>query len=211
MSKKIIIIDYQLGNLYSVNQVFKHLGHETFVTNNKEDILNADYLVLPGVGAFGDAMNRLNEFDLVDPIKEYANSGKPLMGICLGLQLLLTESNEFGISKGLNIIKGTVEKFEVHQENQELFKVPQIQWNMIHEAKKWKGTPLNDCTSDSFMYFVHSYFVNPIEKDVVLSTTNYGAYNYCSSLIKNNIFATQFHPEKSGKDGIKIYQNWLNQ
>ena len=211
MDKKVIIIDYQLGNLFSVKQAFKYLGYETIVTNKKEDILNANYLVLPGVGAFGDAMQRLNEFDLVNPILEYTNSGRPLMGICLGMQLLFTESSEFGTTNGLNLIEGTVEKFETHKMSDIVYKVPQIQWNKIKESKNWGSTPLNECSSDMFMYFVHSYYVNPSDKGVVLANTEYGEYNYCSSLLKNNIFATQFHPEKSGEEGLKIYKNWLNQ
>ncbi len=212
MNKRIAIIDYQLGNLFSVRQACLFLGFEAFTTSDPHDIEQADYLILPGVGAFADSMLNMKKLDLVEPIKDFVASGKPFMGICLGLQLLLTESEEFGNTQGLNLIEGEVKKFSNKDLKGGVLKVPQISWNQIHEGKEnlWRETPLRSCKNGDFMYFVHSYFAQPTDKDVVLSLTNYGGHDYCSSIKKDNIFACQFHPEKSGQYGIKIYENWIN-
>jgi len=209
--KKIAIIDYQLGNLFSVKQACAYLGEDPVITTNKEEILGADYVILPGVGAFGDAMHNLESLDLVKPIKEFIASGKPFMGVCLGLQLLFTESEEFGRSKGLNLIEGVVKKFQSSYTNGNALKVPQIEWNQIYETSNnsWQQSPLKVCERGDYMYFVHSYYVAPQEDQYILSTTKYGEYTYCSSVIKNNIFACQFHPEKSGKIGLEIYKKFL--
>ena len=207
-TKKIVIIDYQLGNLFSVKQVCSHLGADAQISSDKRDLLDADYAILPGVGAFGDAMKNLKEFDLVEPIKDFIAAGKPFLGVCLGLQLLFTESEEFGENKGLGIIEGSIER--IPQSNgDERVKVPQIQWNRIEETGDWNNSPLKNCADGDFMYFVHSYYVKPQSENTTLSTTDYGAINYCSSIIKDNVFACQFHPEKSGAKGVEIYKNWL--
>jgi imidazole glycerol-phosphate synthase subunit HisH len=210
--KKIAIIDYQLGNLFSVQQACLHLGHEAFITSNPHDIVNADYAILPGVGAFADAMSNMQRLDIINPIKDYIASGKPFMGICLGLQLLLTESEEFGSTKGLNLIEGVVKKFSPVDTEGDVLKVPQIAWNQIYPSKSnlWDDSPLSTCGEGDYMYFVHSFYAAPVSETVVLSTTNYGGFNYCSSVIKDNIFACQFHPEKSGQYGVEIYKNWIN-
>jgi glutamine amidotransferase len=138
-------------------------------------------------------------------------AGKPFMGICLGLQLLFTESEEFGVSKGLNLVEGVIRKFSNKDANGDVLKVPQIAWNQIRpaEANAWASSPLHSCTDGSYMYFVHSFYAQPASQEAVLSVTDYGGLNYCSSIIKENIFACQFHPEKSGLPGIDIYKNWL--
>lgn len=211
MSKKIVIIDYQLGNLFSVKQACEYLGHSATISTKPEDVLAADYAILPGVGAFADAMDNLNQFGLTDAIHEFVKKGKPLMGVCLGLQLLLDTSDEFGTTKGLNLLKGSVKKFPVQVIEGHSYKVPQIQWNTIQEpgGDKWQNTPLQCCKSGDFVYFVHSFYAEPEEKKYVLSTTSYGELEYCSSVIKDNVFATQFHPEKSGVYGVNIYKEWL--
>ena len=212
MSKKVVIIDYQLGNLFSVKQACDHLGYAAYVSSDPEELQRADFAILPGVGAFGDAMNNLKAFGLVDGIYSYVKAGKPLMGVCLGLQLLLTDSEEFGAFQGLNLIPGSVKKFEPQHIEDVACKVPQIQWNQINapDEARWQHSPLRTCKSGDFMYFVHSFYAQPTDRAHVLAETTYGQKTYCSAVLKENIFATQFHPEKSGLYGVNIYQQWFN-
>lgn len=207
--KKIIIIDYKLGNLFSVNQALTNIGLDVRITSNGGDIESADAIVLPGVGAFSDAMKNLHELDLVNQILKYVESGKPFLGICLGLQLLFSESEEFGITKGIGLVKGRVKRFNNTNRYGETRKVPQIAWNQISKinGNSWSNTPLNDTKEEEFMYFVHSFYVEP-EESVGLSQTNYDGQVYVSSIQKNNLFACQFHPEKSAQEGLRIYDNW---
>lgn len=209
---KVTIIDYQLGNLFSVQQACLYLGFDAEVSSDANRIAKADAIILPGVGAFADAMHNMQKLDLIEPIKDFVSSNKPFMGICLGLQLLFSESEEFGIHKGLDLIEGVVKKFPSQDIDEGKLKVPQIAWNTIspNQQSAWDNSPLSLCNFGDYMYFVHSFYVQPATDEVVLSTTNYGGYTYCSSILKNNIFACQFHPEKSGLGGIKIYKSWLN-
>ena len=208
-SKKVIIIDYQLGNLFSVQQACKAVGLNASISSLKSEINSADALILPGVGAFIEAMNNLKNLDLIDSIKEKVNVQKtPLFGICLGQQLLFTESEEFGSGKGLDLIPGFIKKFSKDLTTEKI-KVPQIGWNQIYKNKMgWENTALRDLNERDFMYFVHSYFVKPNSEDVILTKTNYCEIEFCSSIQKDNIFATQFHPEKSSTKGLSIYKNW---
>ena len=204
---KIAIIDYQLSNLFSVKHAFDYLKINSEITSDKSTLSRVDAAILPGVGAFGDAMDNLKKLDLIDPIKEFIRSGKPFMGVCLGMQLLFSESEEFGIHQGLNIVKGKVKKFSNADKP---IKVPQIGWNQILKAdNNWNNSPLESIKSGEFMYFVHSYYVVPKDPSVILSETIYEDIGYCSSILKDNVFAAQFHPEKSGQEGIKIYRDWL--
>lgn len=207
--KRVAIIDYKLGNLFSVNQALTNIGLNVAITSDPLDILSSDAVVLPGVGAFNDAMNNLNNLNLINSIKEFSSTGKPFLGICLGLQLLFTNSEEFGLTKGLDLIKGGVKKFSTHTIDKKARKVPQIAWNQIYktESSSWEKTPLENIKDGEFMYFVHSYFVVP-EESCGLSETNYDGQLYISSILKNNLFACQFHPEKSATEGLKIYDNW---
>jgi imidazole glycerol-phosphate synthase subunit HisH len=210
-SRKIVILDYNVGNLFSVKHAFETLGIDSEITNSKEKILNADGLVLPGVGAFGDAMQSLKHLDLVIPILEFANSGKPLMGVCLGMQLLLERSEEFGNTDGLGLIKGEIKKFP-STINDKSIKVPQIGWNTIFNNEHnshWDRSPLSSIPQNSFMYFVHSYYCELKNENSILSKTNYEGLEYCSSIQQDNIFAVQYHPEKSARPGLSIYRNWL--
>jgi glutamine amidotransferase len=210
MSKKVVIVDYQLGNLFSVKHALLNIGVETIISLDPNDILDADALVLPGVGAFKDAMDNLNRLGLTEVLIQFVNSGKPFLGICLGLQLLFSDSEEFGSSNGLNIIPGKVKRF-INIDNQGQFvKVPQIAWNTINKPSidMWPKSPLFDINDGEDMYFVHSYYVEPIDRSTILTITNYAGITYASSIIKNNIFACQFHPEKSASEGLKIYKNW---
>jgi glutamine amidotransferase len=204
----IVIIDYQLGNLFSVKHACEAVNLNPIITSNKKDILNANILILPGVGAFGDAMKNLKRLDLIGPIKDKVKSGIPLFGICLGLQLLFEESEEHGINKGLGLISGTVRKFPSSFDNRKI-KVPNTGWNTIfsNNNKDWDNTPLRTLEQNSYMYFVHSYYVQPVNANDILTLTNYEGLEYCSSIKKDNICAFQFHPEKSGKKCLEIYHN----
>lgn len=204
---KVAIIDYQLSNLFSVKHALEYLNVDCQITSDPKILSSADAAILPGVGAFGDAMNNLKKFNLLDSIHNFIKQGKPFMGVCLGMQLIFSESEEFGFHQGLCIIKGKVIKFKSQKKK---IKVPQIGWNQIlKKEKNWLNSPLKNIKNGEFMYFVHSYYVVPQDQNVVLSGTIYEDVSYCSSLLRDNIFATQFHPEKSGPEGIKIYKDWL--
>lgn len=207
--KKILIVDYNLGNLFSVNQALTNIGLNAKITSNAAEIESADAIVLPGVGAFSDAMNNLKNLNLINPIRKFVDSGKPFLGICLGLQLLFTESEEFVLTKGLGLVKGRVKRFNNINRDGETRKVPQIAWNQINKinGNSWVDTPLNEIKEGEYMYFVHSFYIEP-EEPVGLSQTNYDGHIYVSSIQKNNLFACQFHPEKSAKEGLKIYNSW---
>ncbi len=212
LNPSVVIVDYGLGNLFSVLKACEYAGIKARISSDKKDIETSDALILPGVGAFGEAMNNLKKLDLVSILQDYANSDKQIMCVCLGMQLLMTESEEFGTQKGLNIIEGTCKKFQTKTADHKL-RVPQIQWNTIYPPE---GTSFNEDTllsgvkPNEFMYFVHSFYVEPADKKVVLSLTNFEGIIYCSSLDRENIHAFQFHPEKSGNQGLKIYQNFRN-
>ena len=205
----VAIVDYGLGNLFSVKHACEHVGIPAEITSDKKKILNANGVILPGVGAFGDAMQSLRKLDLVSVLKELASADKPFMGICLGLQLLMEESHEFGLHRGLGILKGNVIRFDSPREGRRALKVPQIGWNQIHSSHPWTETPLSGLKEGEFMYFVHSYVVQPDDRGVILSQSNYGSVEFCSSIHRGRLFACQFHPEKSGPAGLKIYENFF--
>ena len=197
----IAIIDYDAGNIKSVEKALLFLGEEVIVTRDKTIILNADKAILPGVGSFGDAMNKLSEYDLVDTIKAFVNTGKPFLGICLGLQLLFEESEESPGVSGLGIFKGKIIKFTENKG----YKIPQIGWNSLDinpESGLFKGIP-----NESYVYFVHSYYLQAEDESIVAARTEY-ADMFHSAVEKNNVFACQFHPEKSRDVGLKILSNF---
>ncbi len=204
---KVAIVDYSLGNLFSIKHACERVGLDSIITSDKEEILDADGVLLPGMGAFGDAMKTLHKLDLVTVLREIAASGKPLVGICLGIQLLLSESYEFGHHKGLGIIEGAVIPLNHPFEGDRLLKVPQIGWNQIASTRSWDETLLRSIPDREYMYFVHSFVPQPQNPNVILSKTNYGGIEFCSSLHRHNIFACLFHPERSGVMGLKIYEN----
>ncbi|MGB4775255.1 MAG: imidazole glycerol phosphate synthase subunit HisH [Daejeonella sp.] len=207
-NKKVTIIDYQLGNLFSVNQACETVGINAKISSLKEDVLNADALILPGVGAFIEAMNNLKALDLVGVIKNKVQGGTPIFGICLGQQLFFTESEEFGAGNGLDLISGVIKRFP-EELNGKKIKVPQIAWNKIYAANQsWDNTPLKDLKNNEFMYFIHSYYVKPSTEECIITKTNYDGIEFCSAISKDNLFATQYHPEKSGENGLSIYKNW---
>jgi len=202
MNPRIVIVDYGMGNLRNVQKGFECVGFEAKVTRNKKEIAQASAIVLPGVGAFKDCMENLEKFGLIDPLLRSIEKGKPYLGICLGLQILFSESEEFGSQKGLDLIKGKVVKFKPDPEH----KVPHMGWNtveMIGEAPVLQGTRSGD-----FFYFVHSYYVIPEEAQWISTLTDYGI-QFVSSIWKENLFATQFHPEKSQQKGLRILENFV--
>ena len=201
----IAIIDYEMGNLQSIYKCLKHLDVEAIITDDINKIIKADGVILPGVGAFGDAMNHLKEKQRVDTIHQVANNGKPLFGICLGLQLLHSKSSEMGEFKGLDLIKGDVISFDINKVN----KVPQIGWNSIEFQEK-DHSLIQGIPNNSYFYFVHSFYGVPENKENILGLTQYGEIEFCSMASKDNIVATQFHPEKSSKYGIRMYQNFVD-
>jgi len=203
-SPKVAIIDYEMCNLFSVNHACLKEGLTPIITRDPKKIDAADAVILPGVGAFGDAMENLRHYELINVIEQACRT-KPFMGICLGLQLLFSNSNEFGSHAGLNLVEGSVEKFPKESGDRRI-KVPQIGWN---KASFDTSEPIfSGIPNKSFFYFVHSYYVNPMDKAAVLTSTNYEGINYCSAVKSGNIMAFQFHPEKSGALGLKIYANW---
>jgi glutamine amidotransferase len=204
------VIDYGLGNLFSIKHACENVGMEAVITADPGEIKKSDGVILPGVGAFGDAMASLCSLKLDILIKELAADKKPLVGVCLGMQLLFTESNEFGAFGGLDLIKGQVRRFTNPQAGGVTLKIPQIGWNRIKEKNNWNGTPLIGLDDQEFMYFVHSYCCFPDDPAVILAETDYGGEVFCSSLILGSIFGCQFHPERSAGPGLKIYQNIKN-
>lgn len=206
--KTVTVVDYGLGNLFSVERAIRHVGANAIITDNPNIISAADYLILPGVGAFGQGISNLQEKGFIEPIKGFALSGRPFLGICLGMQLLMAFSEELGIHKGLNLIEGKVVRFPVNTH----CKVPQIGWNEMESPGSdvtWKDTILNGIRSENSVYFIHSYVVVPDSSHHILATTSYGGYNYCSVIKKDSIYGCQFHPEKSGEVGLKILRNFL--
>ena len=206
----IAIIDYGMGNLRSVQKGFERVGREAVVTSDAKTILDASKVVLPGVGAFPDCMRNLEQHGLIDVVQKSIEMGKPFLGICLGLQLLFTESEEFGISKGLDIIKGRVVRFkgpvfDNRTTTSDHLKVPHMGWNSI--AIKRPVPALTDVPDNSYLYFVHSFHVVPEDKGVIATTTPYGI-EFVSSIWKDNIFAVQFHPEKSQALGLAILKRF---
>lgn len=197
----IAIIDYDMGNLKSVSKAFETVGAEVCVTRDAKKIKDAEKIVLPGVGAFPKCMENLEQYGLIDPIKESIKSGKWFLGICLGLQLLFGSSEEHGGSKGMGILKGSVPRFK----NKFAIKVPHMGWNSI--KKKNDPVLLKKIPDDSSFYFVHSYYVNPEDETIIATKTDYGI-PFCSSIQKDNVLACQFHPEKSQKLGLRILENF---
>jgi imidazole glycerol-phosphate synthase subunit HisH len=196
----IVIIDYGAGNLHSVITAIKSLGYQPRITGNPKDVLDAQAVILPGVGAAGDAMANLNQLGLSDAIRHIIKEDKPLLGICLGLQMLFTGTEEGGWLECLDIFPGTVRKLPPG------LKIPHMGWNQVKQKMDlpiYKGIPDN-----SNFYFVHSYYVNPGDKKLIAGETEYGV-SFCSAIARGNLVATQFHPEKSGELGLKIYDNFI--
>jgi len=214
MSIGVAIVDYGLGNLFSVKHACGHVGLAAEITSDCRKIMGADAVILPGVGAYGDAMDALRRLDLVQPLRDLAGEGRPLVGICLGMQLVMSGSDEFGWHEGLGLVSGRVVRFEHPEENGRSLKVPQIGWNRVRRAgAAWEGGLLDGLKEGVHMYFVHSFYAKP-EEDVSVCTSRYGQIEFCSGLRKGGVWAFQFHPERSGPDGLRMYVNlarWLDE
>lgn len=198
----VAIIDYGAGNLSSVKKALDYLGAESIITDDKSKIISASHIILPGVGSFGDAMESMRDRDLVDTVKEVAVSGKPFLGICLGLQLLFEGSEESPGVEGLGLLKGKITQIPKNNG----LKVPHIGWNSV-TVRKGDGI-FKDIEQNSFFYFVHSFYLTESEGDIAAATTQYGVEIECA-VEQGNLFATQFHPEKSGKAGLKLLKCFL--
>ncbi len=199
---KIGLIDYGMGNLFSVQQAFKRLNQPLVIVNNFKTLENCDALILPGVGAFDPAMINLKKTDLIPSIIAWINNGKPLLGICLGLQLLF-ESSEEGVLKGLGVIKGHIRKLPLEKDE----RIPHIGWSPI--SQKNECPILRNDSDSNWMYFVHSYSACPIDQKNLIATTKFGTSEVCSIVWHKNTGACQFHPEKSGIAGEKLLSNWI--
>lgn len=213
--QKVVIVDYEVGNLFNVQQAVEHFGIKPIVSGNPADIDSADRVILPGVGAFNVAMEKLRTKKLAEKICDYAFQGKHLLGICLGMQLLMSESEEFGFCKGLDIIKGNVKCF-TKKPNDNL-KIPQYGWNTIEpknyepssQNDRWDTSILKNIKYNSSLFFVHSYFVNVVDDSNTFAVTKYG-HDVFTSVVKNvNVVGCQFHPERSGRVGLSIINNFL--
>lgn len=206
---KIVIIDYGVGNLHSLSRAFNYFNIKPVISEDAKIIEEADGVILPGVGSFQAGMRGLELRGLTETVKKIARGNKPILGICLGAQLLLTKGHEFGVFNGLDIIKGEVVKFSDLEKGE---KIPQIGWNKIYplDKNKWAGTILNSVKENDQVYFVHSYILKPDLEENVLSATIYGGRKFCSSVKQGNVYGCQFHPEKSGPVGLKIIENFIN-
>ncbi|RKM59124.1 imidazole glycerol phosphate synthase subunit HisH [Butyrivibrio sp. XB500-5] len=202
----VAIIDYDAGNIKSVEKAFQYLGAETVVTRDPKEIYRADRVVLPGVGAFADAMKRIDQYGIRESIREVVDKEIPFLGICLGLQLLFDSSEELGGADGLGILRGKIQLIPGTDKEGNAYKVPQIGWNSLkfpREGKLFKNLP-----EDPYVYFVHSYYLNAADKGIVTATTDYSV-TIDASVESGNVFACQFHPEKSADVGMQILKNFL--
>lgn len=214
----VVIIDYTLGNLYSLTRAFQKIGCEPIISGEKSDIIDARRVVLPGVGAFSAGMQGLQEKDLIDTLKKVVRNGTPILGVCLGMQMLMTESEEGGIHSGLNLIKGNVRRFDPPKERNS-FKVPHYGWSSVSmpnpenrlQENLWQHTVMNDIKNNSYFYFVHSYYVVPDDPSHTIGVTQYGYNTFASVIKKENITACQFHPEISGEVGLCLIKKFVSQ
>ncbi|KAA9018004.1 imidazole glycerol phosphate synthase subunit HisH [Niallia endozanthoxylica] len=198
------IVDYGMGNLFSVSQALKRLEVPFFLSEDPVELAKADGLILPGVGAFKDAMARLNESGLTSFLHEYVKTGKPLLGICLGMQLLFEESEEGGLTKGLALLPGRVVRFPGQAESGETYKVPHMGWNRL----KWENSsPITANLEEDYAYFVHSYYVKTNDNNILIGTASYNE-EVPAVVGRNNVFGMQFHPEKSSKLGVELLKNF---
>jgi glutamine amidotransferase len=207
----VAIVDYGVGNLFSVRQACESSGLEASITHSRTAILSAEAVILPGVGAFGDAMEQLRRLNLIGVLEEIGASDKPLLGVCLGMQVLMENSEEFGAHRGLGLLKGSVVRLRGEAGEGRRIKVPHVGWNRLEKSPAardpWEGTLLQGLPDGVHMYFVHSYYAKPLDGSVVLATTPYGPQRFASVLQYRNIFACQCHPERSGPAGLTVYRN----
>lgn len=219
---EVVIIDYGMGNLFSIQRMVRHLGINVLISDDPGRIISAGHLILPGVGAFGDGIANLKARKLIEPITSFINSGRPFLGICLGMQLIMDSSEEFGFHQGLGIVHGSVKKISRPLAGGKSFKIPHIGWSQIflpahfkgkdstHNLNEyWNASILNGLPEGDFAYFVHSFIVVPQAEENILAESEYGNDRFCSVLRQNNIFGCQFHPEVSGETGLHILKEFL--
>lgn len=206
-----VIVDYGLGNLFSITRALERVGNERFlVTSDPAAIASAERLVLPGVGAFGDGMRGLRERWIVDAVKGFAATGRPLLGICLGMQLLMDEGLEFGRHEGLGLISGATIPFPLPEGRR--LKIPHVGWNGLTDprgGRDWSGTLFDGLSPESQVYFVHSFVAAPSDPAATFAESSYGGQTFCAATRRGNIYGCQFHPEKSGNAGLRILENFL--
>lgn len=209
--KNIVIIDYGLCNLLSVFNALRYLGVNAFVAQDPLHLKTADAVILPGVGAFADGMVGLRNKNFIPAVQEYVKTGKPLLGICLGMQMLMERSYEFGEHQGLGLVEGEVISFKNHfGDGKYDFKVPHIGWNgLCPHHLPWAGTILAGLKEGEEMYFVHSFFCVPKEEKNILAKSSYAGIDFCSVIAKENVYGCQFHPEKSAQYGLRLLKNFV--
>lgn len=209
--KKVLVIDYGIGNIFNVIRAVKYLGFDCKLSSKADEIDHADSIILPGDGAFGDTTKEISKRNLIKPIINHAARNKPLLGICVGMQILSTYSKEFGYHKGLNLIPGKVIKFNVLKNPKHKYKIPHLGWNNIQrpENKSWNNTIFYGIRNKDCVYFIHSYVFIPKKTANILAFTEYAGQTYASAVQQGNVIGCQFHPEKSGKTGLKIISNFL--
>jgi len=208
----VAIADYGMGNLYSVKLACEQVGLSSIVSSSPAEVRAADAVILPGIGGMPDAMTALRATRMDEALGRIVADGKPLFGICLGMQLLMTEGMEFGRHAGLGLLRGAVVRFDAPHDGNRRLKVPSIGCNKVmpqrNDPRRWLGTPLEGTQTGEFFYFVHSFCVVPQEPEVVAATTRYGNVEYCSAVHCGNIFGCQFHPERSGPAGLQVYRQF---
>lgn len=208
MTRAVTVVDYGIGNLHSVRKALEHEGASVTLTSSPAEVAAAERLVLPGVGAFGDGMRELRARHLIDPILQFASTGRPLLGICLGMQLLLSESEEFGRHEGLGLIPGTVRLIQPTTP----VKVPHVGWNALKPAREgaWRDSLLADLEPATAAYFVHSFVAQPLDPSFRLADVDYGGLLLSAAVSRGAITGCQFHPEKSGPAGLKVLARFLS-
>jgi len=205
--RKIAILNYGIGNVKSIYNALAQINARPILTNRVEEIREADGVILPGVGAFASGMENLAKYELEGPISDYVQTGKPFLGICLGMQMLMDESEEFGHTRGLGLVNGKVIRLKVTHA-----RLPHVGWSKIEQPahRPWSDTIFQDIKTNTNLYFVHSFAVHPKNTKDVLSLTTYDDNTYCSAFGKDNVYGVQFHPEKSADMGLKILKNFIN-
>ncbi|EKT85644.1 imidazole glycerol phosphate synthase subunit HisH [Leptospira santarosai] len=212
LSPKTLIVDYGVGNLLSVKRAFEYCGAEVEISSDPEKIFKAPHVVLPGVGAFANAMMALKERSLIEVIKDITKRGTPLMAICLGMQMLMDESEEFGVNPGLGLIPGRVVSIPSRTKENTNHKIPHIGWNELKrssETVEWKNTILENSNEGDSVYFVHSFMANPVDRNHRIADCIYGGHSVAAVIGYDNIVGCQFHPEKSGVTGLNLLKRFL--
>ena len=211
MTATVTIVDYDCGNLFSISHAIEHCGGRVELAIDPEQVISADRLILPGVGAFGAAMNALRERGLIEAIHAFVAKERPFLGICVGMQAMMDYSEEFGRHEGLGLIAGHVTAIPGTAANGALHQVPHIGWSDIEETGKgWKETPFQDVRNSEAFYFVHSYTATPARQEHLLATCNYNGRSVSAAIIRDNMTGCQFHPEKSGPAGLSVIKNFMN-